>query len=56
MTARITVDSVSDSRVAFKTECLSNSGTVLVDGVAVALISTKQLWTAFELSELFTKL
>ncbi len=42
MTARITVDSVSDSRVAFKTECLSNSGTVLVDGVAVALISTKQ--------------
>ena len=42
VTARITVDSVSGSRVAFKTECLSDYGTLLVDGVAVALIREQQ--------------
>ncbi|BDA47130.1 probable (R)-specific enoyl-CoA hydratase [Coccomyxa sp. Obi] len=42
VTARITVEKVSGSRVAFKTECLSGSGVVLVDGVAMALMPGRQ--------------
>lgn len=39
--ARITVESVSGSRVAFKTECLNDCGTLLIDGVALALIADR---------------
>ncbi|CAL8471757.1 g11299 [Coccomyxa elongata] len=42
VTARITVEKVSGSRVAFKTECLSGSGVLLVDGFAMALMPGRQ--------------